>query len=413
MRPDPFAVGWLGVALCYYGYFTFWDQAQCEIWSVLFAALALVSVLHARGAVVGAVSGGALCALALFTKPPVVFFVVACAGAVVWRARKDGAGARTVALRLLQWTLGVGAVAGAMLGYFAARGALADMIDIVVRANAVYVAEERTYDSVTDMWGATRLRFSTMEPFSGSFAIVVLGAVVAGLVRRDWSLVRRYGLPLLLTLATLGGVVVQLKFYQYHWGTIAFAAGVFAATVYRDVLRIGARGNSRWLAPAFYVVTTSFWVLSGPARSWLFTTELTRAFVNGDISRAEYQRSFDIPGFYANYDADLTGRWLAAHAHKGDTVAVRGFEPEIYATSGLHYTGRFFWTAFLTMPSRSYRRRELLREDYRALMRDMPRFVVALTGAPRGIDSPGWFEHRGYFRRVQIGSFTVLERARL
>ncbi len=154
-------------------------------------------------------------------------------------------------------------------------------------------------------------------------------------------------------------------------------------------------------------------MLSGSARSWLFTAELTRAFVNGDASRASYQRAFDIPGFYANYDADLTGRWLAAHARKGDTVAVRGFEPEIYATSGLHYTGRFFWTAFLTMPSRSYRRRELLREDYRALMRDMPRFVVALTGAARGIDSPGWFEHRGYFRRVQIGSFTVLERARL
>jgi hypothetical protein len=64
------------------------------------------------------------------------------------------------------------------------------------------------------------------------------------------------------------------------------------------------------------------------------------------------------------------------------------------------------------MPTRSYRRAELLREDRRAILRDMPRFVVALTGARRGIDSPSWFEHHGYFHRVEVGSFTVLERAR-
>ena len=129
-------------------------------------------------------------------------------------------------------------------------------------------------------------------------------------------------------------------------------------------------------------------------------------------ARAAFARAFDIPGFYANYEADLTGRWLARHAAKGDTLVVRGFEPEIYATSGLHYTGRFFWTAFLTLPTRSYRRGELLREDRRTLMRDSPRFVVALTGARGGIDSPGWFQRRGYFPRVQVGSFTILERAR-
>ncbi len=189
-RADVFAVGWLGVALCYYGYFTFWDQAQCEIWSVLFVALALVSVLHARRAAVGAISGGALCAFALFTKPPAVFFVGLCAAAVIWRARNDGGGARAVALRSLQWTLGVGAVAGALLGYFAARGALADMIDIVVGANAVYVADERTFETIPDMWAAAMRRFSSMEPFSASFIVVVLGALLAGVARRDWSLVR-------------------------------------------------------------------------------------------------------------------------------------------------------------------------------------------------------------------------------
>lgn len=414
-RADLFAVAWLGVAVCYYAYFTFWDQAQCEIWSVLFVALASVSALHARRAAVGAASGGALSAMALFTKPPIVFFVVLCACAVIFRARHDGGGVRVVAVRLLQWTLGVAAVAALLLGYFAARGALADMIDIVVGANAVYVADERTFESVHDMWGATTLRFATMEPFSAAVVVVVSGALLAGLVRRDWNLMRRYALPLFLSLATFGGVVVQLKFYQYHWGTIAAAAGVFAATVYRDVLRIGAIKGSRWLAPALYLAAVaSLWTLSGaPVRGWLANAELTRAFVTGDVSHAAFQRAFDIPGFYSNYDADLTGRWLAAHARDGDTLAVRGFEPEIYATSGLHYTGRFFWTAFLTMPSRKYRRAELLREDRRALMRDMPRFVVALTGLSRGIDSPGWFEHRGYFRRVQIGAFTVLERARL
>jgi hypothetical protein len=105
----------------------------------------------------------------------------------------------------------------------------------------------------------------------------------------------------------------------------------------------------------------------------------------------------------------LTGIWLKQHAHPADTLVVRGFEPQIYAGSGLHYTGRFFWTAFLTMSTRLYKRKAWLAEDLAALRNDPPRWAVTLTHSLRGIDSPAWFEKRGYVRRAGIGSFTVLE----
>ncbi|HVW25194.1 MAG TPA: hypothetical protein VHC69_07460 [Polyangiaceae bacterium] len=409
---ERFAVAWFGVALSYYGCFNFWDTAQCEIWSVLFAMLALVAVLRARRAPVGAFAGGVLCAIALFTKPPVIFFVLLCAGAVAWRARRDGAAARIAVRRLGEWALGIAVTAAAVLAYFAIRGALAPMIDILVGANAVYVASERTVDSTADMFTATTGRFASMEPLSAAAAVVVAGALFIGFARRDRTFARRYALPLLLALATYAGVVMQLKFYDYHWGTIVAAGGVLAVTLYQDAQRISATRNGL-LAPAAYLAAVAgLCAISGaPAvQSWLKTSQNTVGLLTGSVSRGEFMRAFDIPNFYACYEADLTGRWLADHASKDDTLVVRGFEPEIYAKSGLHFTGRFFWTSFLTMPTRSYRRAELLDEDLQAIVKHPPRFAVALSAASDGLDSAAWFERLGYVRRVETGTFTVLER---
>jgi hypothetical protein len=90
---------------------------------------------------------------------------------------------------------------------------------------------------------------------------------------------------------------------------------------------------------------------------------------------------------------------------------VRGFEPEIYAISGRHYSGRFFWTTFLTAPTRAYKREQWLAEDLAELRRRPPRYAVTQSFQQSGLDSPLWFEQLGYSRRAEIGVFTVLERA--
>jgi hypothetical protein len=211
--------------------------------------------------------------------------------------------------------------------------------------------------------------------------------------------------------ASYASVVLQLKFYNYHWGTAVAASGLFGAALYRDMANVGSR-RAGWLAPAGFVSLVGFFYLASgpPMQSWLSTVRTTAGYLSGTISREQFTHHFDIPAFYSAHDTELAGTWLREHAGDGDTLLVRGFEPEIYARSGLHYTGRFFWTSFLTMSTRIYKRGEWLAEDAAAFEENPPRWGVALTYATAGLDSPRWFAARGYERRAAFGVVTILER---
>ena len=109
--------------------------------------------------------------------------------------------------------------------------------------------------------------------------------------------------------------------------------------------------------------------------------------------------------------SENAGSWLLAHSTPRDTVVVRGYEPQIYASAERYYAGRFFWSPWLTMPSREYKRVEWLAADLDSLARTAPRFAVAYEAAIPELDSVAWFEARGYVRRATFGLFVVLERA--
>src|SRR6202034_1353402 len=62
IAPGIFGAAWLGAGLAYFGYLSFWDGAQCEIWCTLFATGGLAAVLHARREWVGCAVAGVLSA---------------------------------------------------------------------------------------------------------------------------------------------------------------------------------------------------------------------------------------------------------------------------------------------------------------------------------------------------------------
>ena len=88
----------------------------------------------------------------------------------------------------------------------------------------------------------------------------------------------------------------------------------------------------------------------------------------------------------------------------------RAFDPEIYITARRRYGCRFFWTLFLTWPTRAYRRQDFLAEDRACFEAHRPKYVVAVTGEREGPDSPAWFEALGYVRLRSQAEFTVMER---
>ena len=141
---------------------------------------------------------------------------------------------------------------------------------------------------------------------------------------------------------------------------------------------------------------------------WEVNRTLVRSFA-GNATHEEVVANYKLPhlGFWYAH-SERIGDWLRDHTTPDDFVAVRGFQPEIYAIARRRYPGRFFWTTFLVSPDRAYRRAEWLEEDRLALANHPPKYVVALSGSQDGPDSVKWFLPLGYVPSVVMGEFTIL-----
>lgn len=382
----------LAASVFYYGFFNFWDTAQCELWVALFvvAAVAAITRLPTRAATI---ASGLACGVALVFKPPALFLAIVCAGILRSRVRSRGALATFVGLALAPWA--------ALLLYFAHAHALDALRDVLVGANGYYARHEPASKNPFEfVWRATTIvRLWGPLGFATALAWVVTWRRTRGPATAAW-----------LALGALLAVWSQAKFYYYHWSLFVGPWAVAAARITSDL----GEQPSRW--PASAVAGGATIVL------WLMTNSFEQAWFPGaksatltafaHASRDERDAYFQIDGLgYSAHDDDHVAEWLDAHSSPDDCIAVRGFAPEIYALAHRRYGGRFFWTLFLTMPSRAYHRQEWLAADAAELARIRPRFVVTLSwdhsGGPSSAER---FESSGYARRVEIGEFDVLER---
>jgi hypothetical protein len=146
---------------------------------------------------------------------------------------------------------------------------------------------------------------------------------------------------------------------------------------------------------------------------WLRVNGAAIAWTRGQISREDFTRNFDegMIGFWY-HDSEQVGLWIRDHSSPEDFVAVRGFQPEIYAVAERRYPGRFFWTTFLVNPARAYKREQWLDEDRRAFAAHPPRYVVTLSDIHEGIDSEEYYLPMGYVERERMREFTILEKGR-
>jgi hypothetical protein len=131
----------------------------------------------------------------------------------------------------------------------------------------------------------------------------------------------------------------------------------------------------------------------------------------GDMNDEAFAFVFnELPYGYRYDDRYRVGTWLRDHSAPDDRVLVRGVAAEIYAISCRRAPGRFFWTPFLTMPTRTYHSEQWQREDREEFEREPPRYVVALKHWKHGPDSPSWFVPYGYVLRHKVDGFYIMER---
>jgi hypothetical protein len=409
----------LAASVLYDGCFDFYNTAQCELLGTTLGVLALLGAWRVReprrAAFVAGLATGALFVL----KPPLVLlaavaFVVVCARAS--RAATSGRGGRAGAASraALVFAGGALAVPALFIATFAARGALADMVDVVVWCNLSYLREEprlTTAASIAAEMASVWRVFSPMAPLLFGAAVV---ATADAVLRRSRARMARWAAAWALLALGVLAIVVQLKFYFYHWTTPLSAVVLLAANVMADAARAVRASRRAWVPVATAAVLLVAFARTGAqVDGWWAATSATLHWWRGDWDRAHFAASFQTWDGLRRYgELEATGLWLRSHASRGDLVAVRGVAAEIYVVSGLHAPGRFFWTTFLTRPSRRYRREEWLAEDAAALDAKKPRWVVVTAGAADGPESEGFFLPRGYAERTRIGPYVVLERRR-
>ena len=407
----------LAAAVMYVGFFDFWDTAQCEIWCTTAALASACAAMRVAGERRAAIVAGILGGVALVFKPPGAPLVALAGAGLLQRVLK----APERRLRRAAWVstmFGAAALApGALVVvYFAAKGALPAMIDVLVGANAYYVQHERGVQTLSDVAQRSLYVYGRWNPLSSLLLAGLVAGVVVGLVRRDRALCERHGFALLACGAAVLGVLSQLKFYGYHWGLVVAPATLAASNGALDAValvrwRMPRRGPV--VAPVLFVtgLLGAFALTGRCAKGWLGEVTATKDWLTGRTDREDFARTFEVPSqSFKLHDYEQVGLWLRENTAPSDEIAVRGFEPEIYALAGRRYGGRFFWTSFLTDPRRGYRREEWLAQDHAQLLERKPRWVVAVAWVHQGPDAPEYFEAMGYVVRKQIfGSVTWRE----
>jgi 4-amino-4-deoxy-L-arabinose transferase-like glycosyltransferase len=407
----------LAASILYFGFFDFWNSAQCEIWCTTLALASACVASRARDERRALLVGGLLGGLALLFKPPAATLVAfAGASALARAARGPGPRARRVVRASLLFSAGTAAPVALVVAYFALAGALPALVDVQVGANGWYLRHQANVTGVVEVLRRSQGVYKLFEPVSALLLEAVVLGLAVGVVRHDRELRDRHASALLACVCAAAGVIVQMKLYAYHWGLMVGPATLVVANVALDavaLVRWRFPGRPTTLAAALFAgnLVVAYALTGRAANKWAEEAGAALGWLSGRTDDAAFGHSFDSPDVgYPFEEARETAAWLRDHTSAADEVAVRGFDSEIYAMAQRRFHGRFFCTNWLSDPNLAYRRDEWLREDRAAFEHDPPRWVVTRTDLPEAPDAPSTFIALGYVERARSGGFVILER---
>jgi hypothetical protein len=418
------AFGVLGANVLYFGFFSFWDTAQCEIWCVVACLAAVWIALRTKVAPVpAAVATGLLAGFAFLMKPPAALMVLVIAAALVVREgghRRGDAGARKrAALSLFVFGVSALAVLGITILYFVKVGAFTELVDVVVNYNREYIKGDRDSSGV----GGFIERVGKDHQYFDPWSTIVHGLLVVGLMRggldgRDRDARPRWLLAAALLATAVLGVFLQAKFYRYHYGLMVAGELVALLLVLEDLRRI----LPDWRAKTGLLVGSVLllFLLNVPnSLRFIDFTSYSLTYVTGAENREWFADKFRQEWIqYYFKDREQIGLWVREHSKPDDRLLVRGYEPSIYVTAQRSYGGRFATAHHLTSRKVFYRRDEWRAQDRADIERIKPRFVVAQRHRddwpgwpePPDIDDAKWIEQFGYQPVYAAYEFVILER---
>ena len=400
----------LTVSVVYYGFFGFWDTGRGELFVVtaLFASLLIVvevpPFVGERNAVpwrgyLRPLLAGLLAGAVATVVPSMVIFALVPIAFLAQPSRLHRGRALGV------FTLGACAPAALLILLLASKGALSDAYDLLYDARCLY-RPRLTLDFALER---SLKSYLLMKPVSAS----VMSALALGAAFWTWRRLpaRRHGylLALVLVACVCASVVMRKKFEFAHWALIAGPWTLGVSLVALDVLSWVTAKRRALLLIAAHVLLA--FALSNESGNWLATSQTIASRAMGMATRKEVDAAFRMDSLgFAEAERSEVGRWLHNNTSAADDVAIRGFEPDLYALADRTYRGRFFFTDPLTTTVCQYRRGEWLAQHDDEIARVRPRWVVALARTHTGPESAEHYAERGYTERTRIGGFAILER---
>jgi hypothetical protein len=333
-----------------HGSLTFFFTAQPDAAVALALAAAFVPLLPSPSHLRQLVVAGLVVGLGAMVKPLYIgFLALPLMVAAGTHGDLRSSVARRIALVLITAALPIVVV----LAWFAARGALNDLFEVVVRYNAL------EYSGVTNLAARTRL-FGLAEYFSSGVrapaaAFLVFGGVT--LWRRSQFLGAFIVGWFLIGVAL---VVLQSKFFVYHW-TVIVPPAILLVGVGLDALvhprEVPATSRSAFAILGYAAAATMMTLLAvQPARdigNWV-------RLMAGLQTRAEYYAHFR-QGSFSAADQVEAAAYIRSHTTDADQIAMLGYD-----TPAIYLSGRTDATRFgYALPLVGWRSTTVVRNHYR------------------------------------------------
>lgn len=326
--------GWLAAAavpLTYFGGFVYWDTAQPEVWEALFIAAAFYfASLKLTKFTLAVCSFFAGCAVvvklpAAMILPALLLVLVVD---VVKHRRLLG---KDYALAGGAFLLPLSLMAVPSLSD---RRAWSEMTEILLRYNAFYVKVKASEITSLDLFWQP-LSFILETPVSLLLASLGLLAGWRKLPSRLW------GLALLWAGASFAALMVQRKYYLYHYSVLVpplcLFVGIGGATLVNALTKL----RRKFRLPLYLGFLVLF-TLGQVRHFYLGYVPRWWDYVTGSMGWFRFYTQFGGPDNYSYMSNAKIARFLEQNASSQDALAVEGYEPAVYTLTGMRCPSRFY-----------------------------------------------------------------------
>lgn len=395
-------VGLLAAAVFATFYFTesFWTLTQNDGIALLPMTLAMVCAVRASTAfedgantrrkriTFWALLCGGLCAVTLWFKYPFVFFVAALVLGYLfqpntWQTRRQAA----LAFAAGGLLIGVGGMA-----WLAAGGAFEAWIESALVTSgytAVSLGDGDLGGAIVTALGFRWSQWGLLLVLVALWIVLWAGESRKGKGERgkgegtEVQVDRRLTLWFLLWLGgALLALVVQAKFYDYHWlpllPPLALLAGDALKRLGDLLARVLAQFSQKFDESIVQIRGIIIGLTTLALLALMGGTILSRTlpYLSGAQSQADYYATFRGGEFVADESLQVA-EYLRARVVPGDSLYIWGFRPEVYYLSGLNPATRFIFQFPLVAAWYPQTWRD---ENVEVLWAALPPYVLILQG---------------------------------